>query len=64
VNGERPCAYRVERESVARNLPGASRSGRSHRGCPQTGYRVTGCYLRSGEGLFAHRQACAHQQHL
>jgi hypothetical protein len=64
VNGERHYDYRVELEPVAHHLPGASSSCRSYLVCPQTGRRATGRYLRSGAGLFAHREAFASQQRL
>lgn len=61
VNGKKEYDYRVELEPVARNLPGASSSGRYDMVCSQTGRRATGLYRRSGTGLFAHREAVASQ---
>ena len=57
VNGERHYDYWVELEPVASNLPGASSSCRYDMVCPQTGRRATVLYLRSGAGIFAHREA-------
>ena len=42
--------------AVPSNLPGSS-SSRYYLVCPQTGRRATVLYLRSGTGIFAHREA-------
>lgn len=56
VNGEARHDYRVELEAVASNLPSAA-GCRYYFRCPKTGRRATVLYLRSGTGIFAHRQA-------
>jgi hypothetical protein len=57
VNDKTKYDYRVELEAVASNLPGSSTSSRYYMICPQTGRRATILYLRSGTGIFAHREA-------
>jgi hypothetical protein len=63
VNGEKKYDYRVELEPVASNLPGSS-SSRYYMICPYTGRRATVLYLRSGTGIFAHRDAFASRERL
>ncbi len=56
INGEKKYHYPVELESVPSNLPGSG-GHRWYMVCPVTGRRATVLYLRSGTGMFAHREA-------
>ena len=54
--------YRVQLEQQPSNLPGAVGGHRWYMVCPTTGRRATVLYLRSGTGIFAHREAFAQQR--
>ncbi len=56
INGTTSHDYRVHLVAVASNLPGSS-SSRYYFLCPRTARRATVLYLRSGTGIFAHREA-------
>jgi hypothetical protein len=56
VNDQVKYDYRVELEAVTSNLPNAA-GCRYYFICPETGRRATVLYLRTGTGIFAHRQA-------
>jgi hypothetical protein len=57
VNGTQPYDYRVQLVAVASNLPSVFGGHRWYLVCPTTGRRATVLYLRSGTGVFAHRNA-------
>ncbi len=56
VNGERQYDYQVQLEQQPTNLRGVA-GHRYYMICPATGRRATVLYLRSGTGVFAHRNA-------
>jgi hypothetical protein len=56
INGTTSHDYRVPLVAVASNLPGSS-GCRYYFLCPKTARRCTVLYLRSGTGIFAHREA-------
>lgn len=64
VNGEKQYDYRVQLVAVASNLPGAAGGHRYYMICPSTGRRASVLYLRTGTGIFAHREAFAAQERL
>jgi hypothetical protein len=64
VNDKTKYDYQVQLETVASNLPGADSSCRFYMVCPKTGRRATILYLRTGTGIFAHREAFATQERL
>jgi hypothetical protein len=63
VNDKTKYDYRVELETVASNLPGST-STRYYLVCPHSGRRATILYLRTGTGIFAHREAFTAQERL
>lgn len=63
LNGTKKYDYRVQLVAVASNLPGSS-SSRYYLICPHSGQRATILYLRTGTGIFAHREAFAAQERL
>jgi hypothetical protein len=63
LNGTKKYDYQVQLETVASNLPGSS-STRYYLVCPHSGRRAAILYLRTGTGIFAHREAFAAQERL
>lgn len=63
VNKERQYDYQVYLEQRPSNLRGCA-GHRWYMVCPATDRRATVLYLRSGTGVFAHREAFAAQQRL
>ncbi|SMC00655.1 hypothetical protein SAMN00120144_4322 [Hymenobacter roseosalivarius DSM 11622] len=61
INSERKYDYLVPLEAVPGNLPGAG-GYRWYMRCPKTDRRATVLYLRTGTGIFAHRQAFPQQR--
>lgn len=63
VNGAKQYDYRVQLVAVASNLPGTT-GHRYYMICPSTGRRASVLYLRTGTGIFAHREAFDAQERL
>lgn len=63
LNGTKKYDYRVQLEAVVSNLAGVA-GHRYYLVCPHSGRRATILYLRTGTGIFAHREAFATQERL